>query len=228
VKPVAVCLLRASLSEFGRGAMDVGPQREEVDVGPQRPLASAFATGESLDDGVERLARALDAFREPPFTAQRLCELLLSPRDYYGSVDKLANAVEKLLTVTGMVPSLVSPPEAGDAMDVDENPAAVRARKDPLNVAQTAFVSSLVGAAGPAERPRQAAGAAAGAGHIGPSAAAGGGVAAAPVTDAGDGGAEGGGGGVLAAGVSGGGDGSLKAAGAGAGTAAPPVPLVEP
>jgi fermentation-respiration switch protein FrsA (DUF1100 family) len=42
---------------------------------------------------------------------QRLCELLLFPRDYYSNVDKLVHAVEKLLTVTGWAPSLVPPPE---------------------------------------------------------------------------------------------------------------------
>ena len=49
--------------------------------------------------------------------------------------------------VTGMVGELVSPPEDGDEMDVDENPAAARARKDPVNVAQTSFVASLMGTA---------------------------------------------------------------------------------
>jgi len=49
------------------------------------------------------LARTLEGFREAPFTVQRLCELLLFPRDYYVEIDKLMHAVEKLLTVTSMV-----------------------------------------------------------------------------------------------------------------------------
>jgi hypothetical protein len=43
VRPVAASLLRRSLSGFGRRAAGGA----DVDVGPQRPLA----TGESLDDG---------------------------------------------------------------------------------------------------------------------------------------------------------------------------------
>ena len=49
VKPVAVFLLRSSLTEFGRAAAGVSAGADagagaDVDVGPQRPLAS----GESL------------------------------------------------------------------------------------------------------------------------------------------------------------------------------------
>jgi len=48
-----------------------------------------------------RLLALLEEFSETPFTAQRLCELLLSPRKIYASsTRKLMNAVEKLLTVS--------------------------------------------------------------------------------------------------------------------------------
>jgi len=60
------------------------------------------------------------------------------------------HAVEKLMTVTGTVASSNAPPDEPD--DVDVNPARVRHEKDPVNLEQTAFVSSLVGTAttGPA------------------------------------------------------------------------------
>ena len=60
------------------------------------------------------------------------------------------HAVEKLMTVTGTVASSNAPPDEPD--DVDVNPARVRHEKDPVNLEQTAFVSSLVGTAGAAAR----------------------------------------------------------------------------
>jgi len=41
----------------------------------------------------------LQDFREAPFTLQRLCELLLQPRQYYHSSKKYLFAVEKMVTV---------------------------------------------------------------------------------------------------------------------------------
>lgn len=55
--------------------------------------------------------------------------------------------MEKLMTVTGTVASSNAPPDEPD--DVDVNPARVRHENDPVNLEQTAFVSSLVGT-GPA------------------------------------------------------------------------------
>jgi hypothetical protein len=52
------------------------------------------------------------------------------------------HAVEKLMTVTGTVASSNAPPDTPG--DVDVNPARVRHEKDPVNLEQTAFVSSLV------------------------------------------------------------------------------------
>ena len=46
------------------------------------------------------------------------------------------------MTVTGTVASSNAPPDKPD--DVDVNPARVRHEKDPVNLEQTAFVSSLV------------------------------------------------------------------------------------
>ena len=53
------------------------------------------------------------------------------------------------MTVTGTVASSNAPPD--EPADVDVNPARVRHEKDPVNLEQIAFVSSLVRAppAGP-------------------------------------------------------------------------------
>ena len=94
------------------------------------------------------LADALASFDEAPFTVQRLCELLLAPTAYYAKPDKLTRAVEKLLNVTGMVPSPTAPPTApSEPEETAPSSPARRAAKDPTHVQQTAFVSSLVGVA---------------------------------------------------------------------------------
>ena len=177
-----VALMRASMKEFARAQRSTGAK---VDVGPPRAEDAAAA------DAAERLANELAQFPAPPFTSQRLCELLLAPREYYTKIEKLVrfsgppragtrtdapapvrrlplvspkdhrrknrrepnlpplqsqvHAVEKLMTVTGTVASSNAPPDEPD--DVDVNPARVRHEKDPVNLEQTAFVSSLVGTA---------------------------------------------------------------------------------
>ena len=55
------------------------------------------------------------------------------------------------MTVTGTVASSNAPPDRPD--DVDVNPARVRHEKDPVNLEQTAFVSSLVRAPPEATAP---------------------------------------------------------------------------
>lgn len=65
---------------------------------------------ESVDAVLQRLLAMLDEFHAPPFTTQRLCELLVDPmRDYKTSTRKLLNALEKLLTVSSTVPTLAPP-----------------------------------------------------------------------------------------------------------------------
>jgi len=78
----------------------------EVAVGPPRPLI----TGERYQELEDRLTSGLDSFRDgAPFTIQRLCEVLLNPRDRYPNLDKVALAFEKLLLVTSTVPVSSSP-----------------------------------------------------------------------------------------------------------------------
>ncbi|KAL3373162.1 hypothetical protein AABB24_005251, partial [Solanum stoloniferum] len=57
--------------------------------------------GESLPELAKRLDDALNSFAEgPPFTLQRLCEILLDARNIYSKLSKLALALEKNLLVT--------------------------------------------------------------------------------------------------------------------------------
>lgn len=57
--------------------------------------------GETFQELVKRLDDALHCFDEgPPFTLQRLCEILLSARSIYPKLSKLCLALEKNLLVT--------------------------------------------------------------------------------------------------------------------------------
>ncbi|KAL6122959.1 hypothetical protein ACLB2K_075483 [Fragaria x ananassa] len=62
------------------------------------------ALGETYLELVKRLDEALHGFTEgPPFTLQRLCEILLDARRIYPNLSKLALALEKNLLVTSML-----------------------------------------------------------------------------------------------------------------------------
>ena len=65
------------------------------------------ASGDPYADTLKRMLALLDEFPNAPFTAQRLCELLIDPRRVYASsTRKLMNAIEKLLTVSSTVPAM--------------------------------------------------------------------------------------------------------------------------
>ncbi|KAJ2917201.1 hypothetical protein MD484_g3177, partial [Candolleomyces efflorescens] len=55
---------------------------------------------EQVKDAVQAIFEQLDSFDGPPFTIQRLCELLLEPQKQYKSVGKYLRAVEKSILVT--------------------------------------------------------------------------------------------------------------------------------
>lgn len=68
--------------------------------GGQQTLVS----GETFSELQNRLLEGLDLFVDgPPFTLQRICELLLNPRLTYPNLDKVALAFEKVLLVTSTV-----------------------------------------------------------------------------------------------------------------------------
>ncbi|OAE32789.1 hypothetical protein AXG93_374s1160 [Marchantia polymorpha subsp. ruderalis] len=73
-------------------------------IGPPAPGS------ESFPQMMERLVQNLDAFTDgAPFTNQRLCEILLCPKDTYNNLDKLALALEKLLMVQSTYASSTDP-----------------------------------------------------------------------------------------------------------------------
>ncbi|XP_022852406.1 serine/threonine-protein phosphatase 4 regulatory subunit 2 isoform X2 [Olea europaea var. sylvestris] len=85
--------------------------------------------GETFSELVKRLDDAVHSFDEgPPFTLQRLCEILLSARNIYPKLSKLALALEKNLLVTSTltVSSDSYPPatiqKSNGAYEKPENP----------------------------------------------------------------------------------------------------------
>ncbi|XP_078440713.1 serine/threonine-protein phosphatase 4 regulatory subunit-like protein isoform X1 [Wolffia australiana] len=72
--------------------------------------------GERYPEIARRLEEALLSFVEgPPFTLQRLCEILLAPRSLYPKLSKLALALDKTLLVTSTITRSTEPrpmPEA--------------------------------------------------------------------------------------------------------------------
>uniref|UniRef100_A0A2P2JI68 Serine/threonine-protein phosphatase 4 regulatory subunit 2 n=1 Tax=Rhizophora mucronata TaxID=61149 RepID=A0A2P2JI68_RHIMU len=76
--------------------------------------------GETYSDLVQRLDEALHGFDEgPPFTLQRLCEILLAARIIYPNLSKLALALEKNLLVTSML-SVCTDPYPGAIQKPDD------------------------------------------------------------------------------------------------------------
>ncbi|XP_057836823.1 uncharacterized protein LOC131047042 isoform X1 [Cryptomeria japonica] len=66
--------------------------------------------GETYPELVSRLEEALDCFVEgPPFTLQRLCEILLKPQSIYPNISKASLALEKILLVTSTLPVSIDP-----------------------------------------------------------------------------------------------------------------------
>ncbi|KAH9310217.1 hypothetical protein KI387_038128, partial [Taxus chinensis] len=77
-----------------------------VDAGAREKLLE----GETYPELVTRLEEALDSFVEgPPFTLQRLCEILLNPQSIYPNISKASLALEKILLVTSTLPVSVDP-----------------------------------------------------------------------------------------------------------------------
>ncbi|XP_073011028.1 uncharacterized protein [Typha latifolia] len=78
-------------------------------------------SGETYPELVKRLDEALLSFIEgPPFTLQRLCEILLSPKSTYSNLSKLALALEKNLLVTSTLTMSTDPYPTALGQRVDE------------------------------------------------------------------------------------------------------------
>ncbi|KAF8387906.1 hypothetical protein HHK36_026568 [Tetracentron sinense] len=77
--------------------------------------------GETYPELVKRLDEALLCFIEgPPFTLQRLCEILLAARSIYPNLSKLALALEKNLLVTSTLSICTDPYPSTIIQKLDE------------------------------------------------------------------------------------------------------------
>ncbi|KAJ0396923.1 hypothetical protein P43SY_000982 [Pythium insidiosum] len=85
----------------------------------------------SHEERRNNLADQLSAFEGPPFTLQRLTEVIMEPHKTYKSLSKLCNAIEKLLSVTSTL-RVVDPRSAPPADDEDEPPAPPTVKVSPV------------------------------------------------------------------------------------------------
>lgn len=75
-----------------------------------KEMQQSSLSGETYLELVNRLNEALLGFIEgPPFTVQRLCEILLNPKSTYRSLSKLTLALEKNLLVTSTLTMCTDP-----------------------------------------------------------------------------------------------------------------------
>ncbi|KAK9759497.1 hypothetical protein K7432_017462 [Basidiobolus ranarum] len=66
-------------------------------------LATEFNTeiNEEIREYQTRIVKALEVFKkDPPFTIQRLCELIVYPKEHHKTLPKYMRALEKVVTVT--------------------------------------------------------------------------------------------------------------------------------
>ncbi|XP_068667304.1 uncharacterized protein [Aristolochia californica] len=105
--------------------------QKKPDIGPQPSSLS----GETYPELVKRLDEALLCFEEgPPFTLQRLCEILLTPKAIYTSLSKVALALEKNLLVTTTLSVCTDPyPSTTKQVPVEPEKVSEEALADPVH-----------------------------------------------------------------------------------------------
>ncbi|KAK7264024.1 hypothetical protein RJT34_31626 [Clitoria ternatea] len=90
--------------------------------------------GESFTEVVNKLDEALTCFIEgPPFTLQRLCEILLDAKNIYPSLSKLALALEKNLLVTSTLTICTDPYPQATTEEPDDQEKASEQQKQQSN-----------------------------------------------------------------------------------------------
>ncbi|KAB2598889.1 serine/threonine-protein phosphatase 4 regulatory subunit 2-B-like [Pyrus ussuriensis x Pyrus communis] len=107
----------------------------EEEMASEQQIASL---GETYPELVKRLDEALHSFTEgPPFTLQRLCEILLDAKRIYPNPSKLALALEKNLLVTSMLTASTDPyPQSTVQNSVEPDKAIEEAKIHSDSVAQ--------------------------------------------------------------------------------------------
>ena len=197
VKPVLLALLREALDTFPEA-----PPPEQPQAQPTAENAPGDAAQQQAPSGlvlqqhapqipppvdVEWYLSALDGFAAgPPFTIQRLCEVLLSPRQHYSRKHKLAHSLEKLLMVTSTIPAGPAAAVIADRVAASRAAAAAVAATAAAAAAATAAANAAATAAATAAQEAGDAAMAPQAAADAPHGAPGGFVAAA-VTGAGSG-----------------------------------------
>ena len=154
------CETRVAVAALARGAMARAARRaaskafaanhpvcaraysRSADPSSSSPAAELDEAVARADAHADALETRLASFPEPPFTAQRLVELLLDPEaSGYSTPEKLRVAAEKTLAVTGM--TAIAAPSGLTSGALDPEPHARRAL-DPVSLEQSAFVRALV------------------------------------------------------------------------------------
>ncbi|XP_006656025.1 serine/threonine-protein phosphatase 4 regulatory subunit 2 [Oryza brachyantha] len=114
-------------------------------------------SGATYSELVNQLNDALLRFEEgPPFTLQRLCEILLDPKGTYTKLSKLALALEKNLLVTSTITKCTDPYPTADVSNLEgtattENTSAVDVEPERLLEHPAAVPNGNVGGDGDAE-----------------------------------------------------------------------------
>ncbi|KAK9914664.1 hypothetical protein M0R45_038428 [Rubus argutus] len=100
--------------------------------------------GEPYLELVKRVDEALHGFTEgPPFTLQRLCEILLDARSIYPNLSKLALALEKNLLVTSMLSDRDEVMVEVEQADIDDDMSiAMEAFEDIVGSSETSSVQT--------------------------------------------------------------------------------------
>jgi hypothetical protein len=92
----------------------------------------------------DRLLKRLDDFSAPPFTIQRLCELLLGTSPYAAEPRKYVFAVEKLVYVSSTIPVLAPADYDSTVVALDK---AMRAAAEQARIAAEATAAAIASAA---------------------------------------------------------------------------------
>lgn len=107
---------------------------------PEAKLTSeqqCASLGESYSDLVNKLDEALTCFIDgPPFTLQRVCEILLEAKNIYPNLSKLALALEKNLLVTSTLTICTDPYPQDPVQEPDDQEKASEMQQQQSDGAQ--------------------------------------------------------------------------------------------
>jgi len=89
-----------SVSQYVKKSKGKQEQRKQKAIGPSK----VEALEEHMKEFEERILQKIEEFEDgPPFTVQRICELLLNPLELYPKFEHFELALERQLNVTSTV-----------------------------------------------------------------------------------------------------------------------------